>query len=140
MVRSVKRIHVVAALIPDPKDASRYLVQQRLPDTSRANLWEFPGGKVEPGETEAAALERECREELAVDIEVGRTLWQTVHTYPDLVVDLVLLAAQIVRGAPQPLGAQAIRFCTPAEMLELPFCEADLPLLDALACGKLDLP
>ncbi|MEW5737393.1 MAG: (deoxy)nucleoside triphosphate pyrophosphohydrolase [Myxococcota bacterium] len=133
-------MHVVAALIPDPKDAGRYLVQQRLPDKSRANLWEFPGGKVEPGETEAAALKRECHEELAVELEVGSRLWSTVHAYPDLVVELELLAAWIVRGEPQPLGAQAIRFCTPAEMKALPFCEADLPLLDALARGELGLP
>ncbi|MEW6430372.1 MAG: (deoxy)nucleoside triphosphate pyrophosphohydrolase [Myxococcota bacterium] len=133
----VKRIHVVAALIPDPKDASRFLVQQRLPDKSRANLWEFPGGKVEAGETEAAALKRECHEELAVDLEVGARLWGTVHAYPDLVVELELFAATIRAGEPQPLGAQALRFCTPAEMKGLPFCEADLPLLDALERGEL---
>lgn len=133
----MKRIHVVAALIPDPKDASRFLVQQRLPDKSRANLWEFPGGKVEAGETEAAALARECHEELAVELEVGRKLWGTVHAYPDLVVELELFAAKIRQGEPQPLGAQAIRFCTPAEMKGLPFCEADLPLLDALERGEL---
>lgn len=133
----MKRIHVVAALIPDPKDASRFLVQQRLPDKSRANLWEFPGGKVEAGETEAAALARECHEELAVDLEVGAKLWGTVHAYPDLVVELQLFAATIRQGDPQPLGAQAIRFCTPTEMKALPFCEADLPLLDALERGEL---
>jgi 8-oxo-dGTP diphosphatase len=134
---AVKRIHVVAALIPDPKDGRRYLVQQRLPDKSRANLWEFPGGKVEPGETEAEALKRECHEELAVDLEVGAKLWSTVHAYTDLVVELVLLAATIRQGEPQPLGAQALRFCTPAEMKGLPFCEADLPLLDALDRGEI---
>jgi 8-oxo-dGTP diphosphatase len=133
----MQRIHVVAALIPDPLAPDRFLVQQRPPDKSRANLWEFPGGKVEPGETEAAALARECMEELAVELEVGRRLWSTVHAYPDLEVALVLLAATIRKGAPQPLGAQAIRFCTPAEMQRLPFCEADLPLLDALARGAL---
>jgi 8-oxo-dGTP diphosphatase len=136
-VRSVKRIHVVAALIPDPKDATRFLVQQRLPDKSRANLWEFPGGKVEAGESEPAALARECHEELGVDLDVGEKLWGTVHAYPDLVVELVLFAATIRKGEPQPLGAQAIRFCTPQEMQGLPFCEADLPLLDALERGEL---
>lgn len=135
--RAVRRIHVVAALIPDPNDASRFLVQQRLPDTSRANLWEFPGGKVEAGETEAEALARECQEELAVELDVGAKLWGTVHEYPDLVVELVLYAARIRQGEPQPLGAQAIRFCTPAEMKALPFCEADLPLLDALERGEI---
>ena len=133
-----KQIRVVAALIPDPHDASRYLVQQRLPGKSRANLWEFPGGKVEPGETDEAALARECHEELAVALQVGRRLWSTTHAYPDLTVTLELFAATIGQGAePKLLGAQALKFCTFAEMQALPFCEADLPLLDALAKGEI---
>jgi 8-oxo-dGTP diphosphatase len=128
----VKRVRVVAALIADPRDPNRYLVQQRLPNKSRANLWEFPGGKVEPGETDERALARECQEELAVDLEVGKRLWETVHTYTDLTVELLLYRASIVKGEPQALGAQALKFATPAEMKTLPFCEADLPLLDVL--------
>ncbi|HEY0883345.1 MAG TPA: (deoxy)nucleoside triphosphate pyrophosphohydrolase [Archangium sp.] len=131
----MKTIRVVAALIVDPKNPSRFLVQQRLPNKSRANLWEFPGGKVEPGETDEAALARECQEELAVDLTVGRRLWSTTHDYDDLTVQLELFAADIRSGVPQPLGAQAIRFCTPVEMQALPFCEADLPLLESLVSG-----
>lgn len=133
----MKQIRVVAALIPDPKDGARFLVQQRLPDGSRANLWEFPGGKVEQGETDEHALARECREELDVQLDVGTHLWGTVHAYTDLTVQLELYAARIRDGEPKPLGAQALRFCTPAEMKGLPFCEADLPLLDALDRGEL---
>lgn len=129
---SKKRIRVVAALMPDPKDPSRYLVQQRLPTGSRANLWEFPGGKVEPGETDEAALARECREELECELEVGQRLWGDSHEYEDLVVQLELYAATLKSGTPKPLGAQALKFATPAEMKKLPFCEADLPLLDLL--------
>jgi 8-oxo-dGTP diphosphatase len=128
----VKHVRVVAALIADPKDASRFLVQQRLPGKSRANLWEFPGGKVEPGETDSAALVRECKEELDVELKVGARLWGTTHAYEDLTVTLELLEARIESGSPKPLGAQALRFCTPAEMRALPFCEADLPLLEEL--------
>lgn len=131
----MKQLRVVAALIPDPKDPTRFLVQQRLPNKSRANLWEFPGGKVEAGETDEAALARECHEELAVELRVGRRLWSTSHDYPDLTVQLELFAADIVSGVPQALGAQAIRFCTPVEMQALPFCEADLPLLESLVSG-----
>lgn len=131
----MKTIHVVAALIVDPRDASRFLVQQRLPDKSRANLWEFPGGKIEPGETEEAALFRECVEELAVELNVGRKLWSTSHEYDDVIVKLELFTASIRKGEPQALGAQAIRFCTPVEMQALPFCEADLPLLADLVSG-----
>jgi len=131
----MKRIRVVAGLIADPKDPSRFLVQQRLATASRANLWEFPGGKVEPGETEAQALVRECREELDVGLAVGRKLWSTVHAYADLTVELELFAADITEGQPKPLGAQALTFATVTEMKRLPFCEADLPLLDSLAMG-----
>jgi 8-oxo-dGTP diphosphatase len=131
---------VVAALIPQPGDGSRFLVQQRLPGGSRALLWEFPGGKVEAGETDEAALARECREELEVVLEVGQQLWAGRHTYPDLTVELVLYLARLVAGEPKPLGAHALRFLTPAEMTALPFCEADVPLLDDLVAGRMELP
>ena len=135
-----RTVRVVAALIPQPGDGSRYLVQQRLPGGSRALLWEFPGGKVEAGETEQAALARECREELDVELEVGQRLWQGRHTYPDLTVELVLYAARLVSGEPRPLGAHALRFLTFGEMTALPFCEADVPLLEELVAGRLELP
>jgi 8-oxo-dGTP diphosphatase len=131
---------VVAALIPQPGDGSRFLVQQRLPGGSRALLWEFPGGKVEAGETDKAALARECREELDVALEVGQQLWAGRHTYPDLTVELVLYLARLAAGKPKPLGAHALRFLTPAEMTVLPFCEADVPLLDDLVAGRMELP
>lgn len=133
----MKKVRVVAALIAEgASDApTRFLVQQRLPTGSRANLWEFPGGKVEPSEADDAALVREGREELAVDLSVGRRLWATEHRYPDLIVELVLYAATIGHGTPQALGAQALRYASPAEMQALPFCEADLPLIDELVRG-----
>jgi 8-oxo-dGTP diphosphatase len=124
---------VVAALI---RRDGRYLVQQRLPGKSRPNLWEFPGGKVEPGESDEHALVRECKEELGVELRVDGRLWETVHEYPDFCVQLLLYAAHVVVGDPQPLGAQALRFCTPEEMAQLPFCEADVPLLAALRAGE----
>ncbi|WP_224363140.1 (deoxy)nucleoside triphosphate pyrophosphohydrolase [Hyalangium versicolor] len=135
-----RTVRVVAALIPEPGEGSRFLVQQRLPGGSRALLWEFPGGKVEAGETDEAALARECREELDVELEVGRRLWEGRHTYPDLTVELVLYWARLVSGEPKPLGAHALRFLNPAEMTALPFCEADIPLLDDLVAGRMELP
>ena len=131
----MKTIRVVAALIASPAGDGRVLVQQRLPNKSRANLWEFPGGKVEPGETDEAALARECMEELDVELAIGRRVWSTSHAYDDLTVQLELFTATIVKGEPKPLGAQALRFCTPVEMQALPFCEADLPLLELLVSG-----
>ncbi|MCE9671079.1 (deoxy)nucleoside triphosphate pyrophosphohydrolase [Myxococcus stipitatus] len=113
------------------------MVQQRLPGGSRALLWEFPGGKVESGETDEAALARECREELDVELAVGRRLSQVRHVYPDLTVELVLYAARLVSGEPKPLGAHALAFQSPEEMRALPFCEADIPFLDELVAGRL---
>jgi len=126
-----REVRVVAALIETAP--GRYLVQQRLPGKSRALLWEFPGGKVEPGETDAQALLREAREELGVRLEVGAERFAVRHAYPDLTVELHLYAARIVEGTPAPLGAHALRGATPQEMLAMPFCEADLPLLRQLA-------
>lgn len=135
-----RRVRVVAALIPDPAQPGRFLVQQRLPGQSRGLQWEFPGGKVEPGESDASALARECLEELRVELKVGRELCSVVHSYPDLEVELVLLSAEIAQGVPQPVGAADLKFLEPAQMRALPFCEADVPLLEALASGKLGGP
>ncbi len=129
---SKPRIRVVAALIESAGEKGAFLVQQRLPGKSRANLWEFPGGKVEPGETDQQALKRECREELDVELEVGPREWGVEHAYADLIVALELYRAKIVRGEPKALGAQALKFATPKAMRAMPFCEADLPLLEAL--------
>lgn len=126
-----REIRVVAALIETVP--GRFLVQQRLPDKSRALLWEFPGGKVEAGETDAQALVREAREELGVELEVGEQRFEVRHAYEDLTVDLHLYAARIRRGTPAALGAHALRSATPEQMLAMPFCEADLPLLRSLA-------
>jgi 8-oxo-dGTP diphosphatase len=128
-----REIRVVAALIETAP--GRYLVQQRLPGKSRALLWEFPGGKVEPGESDAQALIREAREELGVRLEVGRERFTVRHAYEDLTVDLHLYDARIVDGTPAPLGAHALRGASAEEMLGMPFCEADLPLLRQLASG-----
>lgn len=128
---------MVAALIPQPGDGSRFLVQQRLPGGSRGLLWEFPGGKVEAGESEPEALARECREELDVRLQVGRRLWAGRHEYPDLTVELVLYLARLESGEPKTLGAHALAYLTPAEMRTLPFCEADIPPLEDLVAGRL---
>jgi 8-oxo-dGTP diphosphatase len=132
----VPKVRVVAALIQDPQYPQRYLVQQRLPGGSRGSLWEFPGGKVEPRESDQAALIRECREELGVELTVGSDQWRGTHHYRDLRVELVLYAATIRAGVPRPLRAQQLRYLSPKEMAELPFCEADLPLIEALSTAE----
>jgi 8-oxo-dGTP diphosphatase len=133
----LRHVRVVAALIAEPSDGTKFLVQQRLPGGSRALLWEFPGGKVEPGETDEAALTRECREELGVELRVGKRLWETVHDYEDLRVELVVYRATLASGFPEPLHAHALAFLTPEQMQRLSFCEADAPLVTELAEGRL---
>lgn len=119
-------VEVVAALIWD-KD--RFLICQRSAHKARALLWEFVGGKVEPGETKAQALVRECREELAVTLSVGDVFMDVVHAYPDITVHLTLLGATIVEGIPQKLEHNDIRWITPAEIPQYDFCPADEEIL-----------
>ena len=120
---------VVAALI---WDGDRFLACQRPANKARGLLWEFVGGKVEPGETREQALIRECREELAVTVRVGDIFMEVTHEYPDLTVHLTLFHAAIADGIPQRLEHNDLRWVTIREMDELPFCPADEVILDAL--------
>ena len=99
-------VEVVAALIWD-KD--KFIICQRPPHKARGLLWEFVGGKVEPGETKEQALIRECREELAITLDVGEAFMDVVHEYPDLTVHLTLFHAKIQEGIPQKLEHNDLR-------------------------------
>jgi 8-oxo-dGTP diphosphatase len=125
------RVRVVAALI-HTDGGRRVLVQERPEGKRRGLSWEFPGGKVEPGESDAAALQREAREELGVELEVGAQRFHARHVYPDIEVDLHVYRASIVSGTPRPLGGQRVREATRDELRALVFCEADRPLVDEL--------
>jgi 8-oxo-dGTP diphosphatase len=127
-----RRVRVVAALITSGQ-GRRVLVQQRPVGKPRALLWEFPGGKVEPGESDAAALQREAREELGVQLDVGPQRFETCHVYPDLEVDLHVYEARVLAGAPKPLSGQVLREVPLKDLLTLQFCEADRPLVKVLA-------
>ncbi len=124
---------VVAALI---WEGDRFLACQRPAHKARGLLWEFVGGKVEPGETRAQALVRECREELGVTVAVGERFLQVVHEYPDLTVRLTLFRAAIAEGVPQRLEHADLRWLTVEEMDAYPFCPADEVILQALREGK----
>ena len=120
---------VVAALIWE-KD--RFMICQRPAHKARGLLWEFVGGKVEPGETKEQALIRECREELAVTVSVGEVFMEVTHTYPDLTVHLTLFHASLAEGTPQKLEHNDIRWITAEEIPQYPFCPADEEILAAL--------
>lgn len=124
---------VVAALIWN-KD--QFLICQRPAHKARALLWEFVGGKVEPGETPQEALIRECKEELAVTVCPGHVFMETVHEYPDLTVHLILYHAVIVDGTPQLLEHNDIRWIRTSEIGNYDFCPADVEILTKLQKAK----
>ena len=117
---------VVAALI---WEGERFLAARRPAHKARGLLWEFVGGKVESGESKEAALIRECREELGIELTVGDAYMDVTHIYPDLSVHLTLFHASIAAGTPQLLEHCELRWITPAEIDELDFCPADVEIL-----------
>ena len=122
-------VNVVAALI---WDGNRFMICQRPAHKARGLLWEFVGGKVEPGETKEQALIRECREELAVTLSVGDFFIEVVHQYPDITVRLTLFHATIQDGIPQMLEHNDIRWITPAQIPLYDFCPADELILNRI--------
>jgi 8-oxo-dGTP diphosphatase len=120
---------VVAALI---WREDRFLACQRPAHKARGLLWEFVGGKVEPGERREEALIRECREELGVTVEVGEIFMEVDHVYPDLTVHLTLFHAAIPEGEPQKLEHNDLRWLTVEEIDQYDFCPADIEILERL--------
>ena len=108
--------------------------------TARGQCWEFPGGKLEAGETLAQALARELREELAITVQPGAALWDTVYAYPDVTVHLTFLPACLAGQTPRALEHHALRWLRPAEARLADFCPADQRFLQALQQGQAVLP
>ena len=122
-------VEVAAALI---YDGERFMICQRPANKARGLLWEFVGGKVEPGETREEALIRECREELAVTVAVEDVFMEVTHEYPDLTVHLTLFHAKIAEGTPQKLEHNDIQWLAVEEIDKFPFCPADEEILERL--------
>ena len=120
---------VVAALI---WDKNRFLACQRPAHKARGLLWEFVGGKVEPGETREQALIRECQEELAVTVAVQDIFTEIDHVYPDLTVHLTLFNASIAEGTPRKIEHNDLRWITVGEIDQYDFCPADEEILRRL--------
>lgn len=123
---------VVAVALVDAD--GRILLQQRTPGRAMAGLWEFPGGKVEPGERPEAALVRELREELGIETEAA-CLAPATFASAELGERHLLLLLYICRkwhGVPQPLDATALKWVRPAQMFALPMPPADRPLIGLL--------
>lgn len=125
-----KIIEVVGAVI---KQGDKYLVGQRAAHKAQGGLWEFMGGKIEPGESPEEALARECREELNLEIQNERIIDSVVHEYPEKVINLTLIACEPKKGSlPTALEHQSIAWVAPDEMRTMPFCPADEELIEKL--------
>ena len=125
----MKTLEVVAALI---HSGEKFLICQRPADKARGLLWEFAGGKVEPGETHEQALIRECREELAIEIAVESVFMEVQHEYPDVCVRLTVFNARIVAGTPQKIEHNDLLWISPAESAGYPFCPADVAIVQKI--------
>ena len=117
---------VVAALI---WDENRFMICQRPAHKARGLLWEFVGGKTEPGESMEDALIRECREELDITVSVGEIFTQVIHEYPDILIRLTLFHCTIAQGIPKLLEHQDLKWITPSQIPQFDFCPADEDIL-----------
>jgi A/G-specific adenine glycosylase len=125
----VPHVQVVAAAI---KKNGRYLLGKRPEGKLLAGLWEFPGGKVEPGESPEEALARELLEELDVKIKVGEFLIQVEHAYSHYSVSIRLYACEIISGQPKTLYHSALKWITKKQMANYALPKANLKFLDLL--------
>ncbi len=123
---------VVACALVDAD--GRVLVARRPEGRCMAGLWEFPGGKLEPGETPEACLVRELREELGIDTEASCLAPFTFasHAYPDFHLLMPLYVCRVWRGLPRPREGQELRWVAPAELERLAMPPADRPLVAML--------
>ena len=122
---------VVAAALYD-RDG-RVLIAERPAGKHMAGRWEFPGGKVNAGETEAHALTRELREELGIEVTSSRPFMRLAHSYDDRDVELSMWIVEHYAGAPQSLDGQRLKWVQPARLLDEDILEADRAFVEALA-------
>lgn len=126
----LRQIDVVGAVIQNATGA--ILCALRPPGKSQGGLWEFPGGKIEPGESPAEALQREIAEELGCLIQVGDQVADILHPYPNLQVRLITLRAEILQGEPRPREHAELRWVQPTALAQLEWAPADLPTVRLL--------
>jgi 8-oxo-dGTP diphosphatase len=117
-----RKIRVVGAMI---EQGGRYLITQRSPTATLPLLWEFPGGRVEPGETDQAALARELREEMDIGVEVGDRAIHVEHAYESYDIDFCVYRCRLVSGPVKNLRVHAHRWVLPEELDQYEFPPAD---------------
>jgi 8-oxo-dGTP diphosphatase len=123
-------VRVVAAALYDR--AGQVLIAQRPAGKDLAGRWEFPGGKIARGESERAALTRELREELGIEVAAARPCMRLTHAYEDRDVELSLWIVERFRGVPRALDGQQLKWVAPARLLHEDILEADRPFIAAL--------
>jgi mutator protein MutT len=127
-----KNIRVVAALI---RQGGQVLLTQRKPGRHLGLSWEFPGGKVEAGETDEQALRRELREELGVGVAVGTRCFETRHNYGTREMHLLVYRCRLVEGEPKAIDVNAVEWVAEQQIAGRQFLPADLPLVHGIANG-----
>ncbi len=120
-------IDVVCGVIEDGD--GRFLACLRPVGKHLGGLWEFPGGKVDPGESPESALVRELREELAVDVEVGHPLAPVIWHYEERTIRLLPFRCVIVSGELQAMEHEQLYWCLPGDFHDLRWADADVPVL-----------
>jgi 8-oxo-dGTP diphosphatase len=123
-------IHVLVGLIED--EQGRLLVNRRRPGTSMAGAWEFPGGKLDPGETRLQALRRELAEELGIAVVAATPMLELTHDYPDKRVTLDVWWVDSYTGVAFGREQQELRWVEIERLADLGLLPADLPIIDAL--------
>jgi 8-oxo-dGTP diphosphatase len=127
----MKQVHVAVGVVCDAQN--RILIAQRPQHVHQGGLWEFPGGKIEPGESVEQALARELAEELAIEIGVGQPLLQVEHDYGDKAVLLDVWWVREFTGEPHGREGQLWRWASVTELALLPFPAANQPIIAAIA-------
>jgi 8-oxo-dGTP diphosphatase len=126
----MKKVDVVGAVMLNEK--KEVLCALRSQDMSLPGLWEFPGGKIEPGETPQESLKREIQEELGCDIAVGDLVADATHEYPNIIVRLITYFAKVTQGEPKASEHEKLVWLPKEELRTLEWAPADLPTLDRL--------
>jgi 8-oxo-dGTP diphosphatase len=123
-------VRVVAGALYDAQ--GRVLIAERLPGKHMAGRWEFPGGKIQPGESEHAALARELREELGVEVSSAHPLLMLRHDYAERRVEVSMWIVERYAGEPRGLDGQKLKWVVPARLPDEDVLEADRPFIEAL--------
>lgn len=129
---SILRVHKQIGVAVISNQQQKILIDRRKATGEMGGLWEFPGGKIEAGETIKACIKREVREELGIDILVGDRLTTITHNYKTFKVTLYVHDCQYLKGVPQPIECEEIQWVTPAELNQYQFPSANAQIVNLL--------